>query len=484
MTSENLIIEVLANDLVDRVKGRFGAAIRAIHGEVANVIVKSVTHDSKSVRPGSLFVCVRGSRSDGHQHAAEAVANGAVCLLVDHFIDGLDTVVQLEVENTRDEMARIAAAFYGFPGDAMTLVGITGTNGKTTTAHTLESMLIASGKRVGVIGTLTQRRTTPEATDVQERLAELRRDGCEIVVLEVTSHALELQRVRGLVFQVAIFTNLSQDHLDFHGTIEVYFRAKAKLFTPEYAVRAVVNGDDRYGRLLFDGAEIPTERTTLADLSDLQLGPNGSTFQWSDRRFSMPIAGQFNVMNALQAATAARLLGIEFDAIATGMAATRVAGRFEPVDVGQPFAVYVDFAHTPDGLERVLGAARQTLQSGRLISVFGCGGDRDRTKRPLMAEIGARLSDVTYFTSDNPRSETVESILDDMLVGAPDQKHVHVEPDRRRAMEMAFREAKPGDVVVIAGKGHEQGQESNGVVTPFDDRMVSSELLQELGLGS
>jgi UDP-N-acetylmuramoyl-L-alanyl-D-glutamate--2,6-diaminopimelate ligase len=219
-------------------------------------------------------------------------------------------------------------------------------------------------------------------------------------------------------------------------------------------------------------------------LSDLQLGPNGSTFQWSDHAFSMPIAGPFNVMNALQAGTAARLLGIELDAIATGMAATHVAGRFEPVDVGQPFAVYVDFAHTPDGLERVLEAARQTLQSGRLISVFGCGGDRDRAKRPLMAEIGARVSDVAFFTSDNPRSETIDSILEDMLDGVSDRKYVHIEPDRRRAIEMAFREAKAGDVVVIAGKGHEQGQESNGVVTPFDDRTVSGALLRELGLAS
>jgi UDP-N-acetylmuramoyl-L-alanyl-D-glutamate--2,6-diaminopimelate ligase len=484
MTGAGPTIEVPVSELIKRVEGRFGAVVRSVHGEIGNVVIRSVTHDSQLVRPGSLFVCVRGSRSDGHDHAAEAFASGAACLLVDKFIHGLSPVVQLEVENTRDEMARFAAALYGFPGDQMTLVGVTGTNGKTTTAHTLESMLAAGGKRVGVIGTLTQKRTTPEATDVQERLAELRDDGCEIVVMEVTSHALELQRVRGLMFQVVIFTNLSQDHLDFHGTIEAYFRAKAKLFTPEYAGRAVVNGDDRYGRLLFDGAEIPTEQTTLAELSDLQLGPNGSTFRWLDHQFSMPIAGPFNVMNALQAAAVARLLGLDLDAIAAGMATTHVAGRFEPIDVGQPFAVYVDFAHTPDGLERVLGAARQTLKSGRLLSVFGCGGDRDRTKRPLMGEIGARLSDVVFFTSDNPRSEAVESILNDMLEGVPEREHVRVEPDRRRAIELALREARPGDVVVVAGKGHEQGQESDGVITPFDDRTVSGEILRELGLAS
>jgi UDP-N-acetylmuramoyl-L-alanyl-D-glutamate--2,6-diaminopimelate ligase len=481
MTGE-WVVEVRVEELIRSVTERFGDVVRAVHGEQANVIVTSLTHVSQMVQPGSLFICVRGSRSDGHDHARDAVSAGAVCLLVDRLIADLGDVVQIEVENTRDEMARVASAFYNFPADHMTLVGVTGTNGKTTTAHTLESMLAASGKKVAVIGTLTQKRTTPEATDVQQRLAELHRDGYEVVVMEVTSHALELQRVRGLVFEVAIFTNLSQDHLDFHGTIEAYFRAKAKLFTPEYAVRAVVNADDRYGRLLFDGAAIPTSQTSLSELTHLELGPNGSTFQWSGHQFVMPIAGPFNVMNALQAASAAMILGVSASDIATGMAATHVAGRFEPIDVGQPFAVYVDFAHTPDGLERVLGAARQTVLTGRLISVFGCGGDRDRTKRPMMGEIGARLSDLTIFTSDNPRSERIEAILADMLEGVADQTYVHVEADRREAIAVALRSAKPGDVVVIAGKGHEQGQESNGVVVPFDDRTVSSELLRELGL--
>jgi UDP-N-acetylmuramoyl-L-alanyl-D-glutamate--2,6-diaminopimelate ligase len=467
-------------ELVSRLEARYGTVIRHSHSAAEALEVTGVTHDSRAVRSGSVFVCVRGMSADGHDHARAAIAAGAVALVVDHRLDDVGDVSQIEVENTRDEMGRFAAAFYGFPGDHMVLIGVTGTNGKTTTAHTLESILRAAGKSVGVIGTLTQKRTTPEATDIQERLAELCNDGCEIVVMEVTSHALELQRVRGLQFSIAVFTNLSQDHLDFHGSIESYFRAKARLFTREYAKCAIVNADDRYGRLLFDGAEIPTQPVSIGDAKDLVLGPHGSVFSLDGHQLAMPIAGSFNVMNAIEAVTAARQLDVPWEAIAEGMANTRVAGRFEPIEAGQPFAVYVDFAHTPDGLERVLSAARETIGNGRLLSVFGCGGDRDRTKRPVMAEVGSRLSDVTIFTSDNPRSERVEAILRDMLDGVADQKNVHVQPDRRLAIESALDQARAGDVVVIAGKGHEQGQEAGGVVTPFDDRDVARSYLRSI----
>lgn len=470
-------------DLVSAVERRFGQVVVEVVGDQSREVA-SITHNSTVVKPNELFVCVRGSSSDGHDYAAEAVNRGASCLLVDHTIPGIDPVAQVVVKDTRLEMGRFAAAVHGFPADGLTLIGITGTNGKTTTAHTIESILRAAGRSVEVIGTLTQKRTTPEATDIQERLAELRSSGCEFVVMEVTSHALDLHRVRGLRFAVAVFTNLSQDHLDFHGTIEAYFRSKAKLFRPEYADRAIVNGDDRYGRLLFDSAEIPTEQISLGSVEELVLGQRGSTFVWNGQRFKIPIAGTFNVMNGLQAAAVARMLGIEWAPIIAGVESVRVPGRFEPIDAGQPFAVYVDFAHTPDGLERVLGAARETLGTGRLISVFGCGGDRDRAKRPMMGDIGARLSDVAYFTSDNPRSESIESILNDMLEGVAHPENVRVVADRREAIESAFLDAQPGDVVVIAGKGHEQGQEISGTVTPFDDRDVARSLLRDAGWGS
>lgn len=467
-------------ELVPAVEQRFGKLVLDIVGE-QSALITSITHNSASVGPNSMFVCVRGSSSNGHDYASDAVSRGASCLLVDHFIDGLDPVTQIVVKDTRAEMGRFAAGVYGFPADRLTLIGVTGTNGKTTTAHTIESIVRGAGRHVEVIGTLTQKRTTPEATDIHERLAVLAQSGCEFVVMEVTSHALDLHRVRGLHFAVAVFTNLSQDHLDFHGTIEAYFRSKAKLFTAEFSDRAIVNGDDRYGRLLFDSAEIPTETVSLSAVDDLRLGSRGSTYRWNGQHFAVPIAGAFNVMNALQASSVARLLGIGWDSIVAGISAVRVPGRFEPVDAGQPFAVYVDFAHTPDGLERVLGAARETAGSGRLISVFGCGGDRDRAKRPLMGEIGVRLSDVAYFTSDNPRSEEIEAILNDMLLGVSERQNVRVVPDRRMAIESALRDAHPGDVVVIAGKGHEQGQVSAGIVTPFDDRNVAREILRDLG---
>lgn len=467
-------------EIVARVESRFGNVVRSMVGD-DSLAVRAITHSSMHVGPQTLFVCVRGSSSNGHDFAKEAVERGASALLVDHVVEGVDGVAQIVVENTRAEMGRFAASVFGFPGDALTLIGITGTNGKTTTAHTLESILRAAGRSVEVIGTLTQKRTTPEATDIQERLGELRDAGCEFVVMEVTSHALDLFRVRGLHFAVAVFTNLSQDHLDFHGTIEAYFRSKAKLFTSEYSERAFVNGDDRYGRLLADGAEISTEQISLSAVDDLVLGPRGSTFTWQGHRFEVPIAGAFNVMNALEATAVARVLGLDWSPIINGIAAVRVPGRFEPVDAGQPFAVYVDFAHTPDGLERVLSAARETVGSGRLISVFGCGGDRDRTKRPVMGEIGARLSDLAIFTSDNPRSESPEYILDEMLAGVSGQENVRVIVDRYRAIESALSAAVSGDVVVIAGKGHEQGQESLGTVTPFDDRDVAREILRSQG---
>ena len=451
-----------------------------------SVNLRSVTHDSRAVRDGSVFCCIRGARTDGHLFAEDAIAAGARALLVDHRLPLSRPIPQIVVPDTRRAMGPVAAAVLGYPGDAMELIGVTGTNGKTTTAHMLAAILSASGRKTAVIGTLTQQRTTPEGTDLQNRLAELRDGGFMSVVMEVTSHAIELHRVDGLHFRVGVFTNLSQDHLDFHATMEAYFRAKARLFEPGFVDEAVVNADDLHGHLLIDAATVPTTKFVLDDAEAITLAPSSSTFRWQGTPITLSMAGAFNVMNALAAAVTADRLGVDHASIAAGLASVTVAGRYEPVDAGQPFAVVVDFAHTPDGLERVLRAARATLGRGhRLIVVFGCGGDRDRAKRPSMGAIAATLADVAVLTSDNPRSEDPAAILAEVGAGVPMGRSLVVEPDRRVAIATALGIAGPGDVVVIAGKGHETGQDIAGVVHPFDDRLVASEELHRLlGVGT
>lgn len=477
-------VQHLAGLLAD---GPWPVTTRVVADERAlDAVVTSVTHDSRRVRPGSLFCCVRGGVADGHSFASAAVGAGAVAVLVDHPMDLPAGVAQLVVDDTRAAMARVAAAFHGFPGDGMELIGITGTNGKTTTAHLLQAVLARTGRVVEVIGTLTQKRTTPEATDLQERLAELRDRGTTTVVMEVTSHALELHRVDALRFRVGVFTNLSQDHLDFHGTMEDYFQAKARLFAPERVVAAVVNADDPYGARLLADAKVSCTPYRAVDAEALVLAAEGSEFRWGGTTVHLPMGGMFNVMNALAAATTARMIGVADAVVAEGLGAVTVPGRYEPVRAGQPFAVVVDFAHTPDGLERVLQAARSSAgPSGRVLCTFGAGGDRDRTKRPLMGAVAARLADLVLITSDNPRSEDPLAVIGEVLAGAHDSPRAQVrsEPDRRAAIRGVLSEARPGDVVVIAGKGHESGQEIAGVVHPFDDRVVAREELDALGRG-
>ena len=445
-------------------------------------LLSNATHDSQ--RTGELlermlFCCVRGLRVDGHAYASDAVAGGARALLVDHVLD-LE-VDQVVVENVREAMGYAASIVHGDPGRTMRMVAITGTNGKTTTAHMLEAILLAAGRRPAVLGTLTQTRTTPEATDLHARLADFRDQGRTDVVMEVTSHALDLHRIDGCHFAVGVFTNLSQDHLDYHGTMERYFTAKAKLFVPGFIDHAVVNRDDLHGRLLSDAALVPTTEIRLTDAEDLELRPNGSTFSWNGVSIRLPLAGAFNVRNALGAAVVARVLGISDDAIVRGLGAAVVPGRYEPIREGQQFAVVVDFAHTPDGLLNVLSAARSSLSpSGRLLTVFGCGGDRDRGKRPQMGSLAAMYSDLTVVTSDNPRSEDPHSIVDEIVAGIEDPTNVTTILDRREAIRWAIAQAKSDDIVLIAGKGHETGQERDGVVTPFDDRNEAREALRLL----
>jgi UDP-N-acetylmuramoyl-L-alanyl-D-glutamate--2,6-diaminopimelate ligase len=467
-------------------RGHAGELINAAALAGDSPIVTGCTHDSRRVTTGVLFACVTGAQMDGHRFAQTAVENGAVALLVDHRVETTPQVPQLIVDDVRVALGHVAAAVYGYPADHLIMVGITGTNGKTSTAHMLADILIAAGHPTEVIGTLTQTRTTPESTDLHERLDQFRSAGVTHVVMEVTSHALVLHRVAGVHFAVAIFTNLSQDHLDFHETMEAYFRAKALLFTPEFADHAVVNIDDPKGQLLLDAASIPTSSFSMTQAENLETGIT-SNFSLRGTPVELNVGGRFSVSNALAAAEAAHVMGVGDDAIANGLANANVPGRFESVFAGQPFSVIVDYAHTPDGLERVLESARSILGSpGRLITVFGCGGDRDRTKRPLMGATAAVRSDVAIVTSDNPRSEDPSSIIADIVAGIASDRLpiVMTIADRRSAITEAISQARSGDVVVIAGKGHEQGQDIGGVISPFDDRVVAREVIAATGMST
>jgi UDP-N-acetylmuramoyl-L-alanyl-D-glutamate--2,6-diaminopimelate ligase len=384
------------------------------------------------------------------------------------------------VDDTRGAMAPLAAAFYGRPSAAMTVVGVTGTAGKTTTTHLLASIFDTAGRPCGVLGTLTGVHTTPEAPELQRRLSAFRAEGKVAVAMEVSSHALEQRRVDGTRFAVAVFTNLGRDHLDFHGTPERYFAAKARLFDPALSDRGVANADDPHGHVLIDAAPVPMTAFSMIDAVDLIVGPLSSRFRWRGRPVSLPIGGRFNVANALAAATAASVAGVDDAAIADGLAASSpVPGRFEPVDAGQPFRVIVDFAHTPESLSSVLAAAREVARGGRVIVTFGCGGDRDPAKRPAMGAAAADAADVVVVTSDNPRSEDPAAIIGAVTSGIPVAARARVvtEPDRRSAIAGALAAAGPGDVVVIAGKGHETGQAFADRTVAFDDRAVARELL-------
>jgi UDP-N-acetylmuramoyl-L-alanyl-D-glutamate--2,6-diaminopimelate ligase len=452
-------------------------------GPTYDPIITDITFDSRRVTPGALFCCVRGDHSDGHQFAAAAVNDGAVAIVVDHELSVPADTVQIVVDDTRRAMAFLSAAYFGEPSNDMTVVGITGTNGKTTTAHILSCALENLGSPTGTIGTLSGSHTTPEAPELQRRLAEFKANGCASVAMEVSSHALALDRVLGTRFRVAVFTNLGRDHLDLHGTLERYFAAKARLFEPDLSDRGVINVDDVHGRLLLDVASIPLTTFSLNDASDIEIGAFHHAYTWHGERVRVQLGGRFNVMNSLAAATTLDVLGYTAADIASGLAATTlVPGRFEPVDAGQDFVVVVDYAHTPDALTEVLAGARSAANENRVIVVFGCGGDRDREKRPLMGLAAATSADQLIVTSDNPRSEDPAEIINDIIQGVPADYRTRavVEPDRQRAIAAALRAAGPGDVVVIAGKGHETTQTIHSTVSPFDDRIVARTLLETM----
>jgi UDP-N-acetylmuramoyl-L-alanyl-D-glutamate--2,6-diaminopimelate ligase len=445
--------------------------------EVANwapVDVRDLAYDLRAVGPGVLFFCVPGARADGHDFAAAAVERGAAALVVERPL--APAVPQLVVPSARAAMAVAADEFFGCPSEELELAGVTGTNGKTTTAFLLYSILEAAGRRPGLLGTVEARvggavrqleRTTPEAIDLQRLFREMLDTGNRSCALEASSHAAELHRLDLVRFRVLVFTNLSQDHLDFHGTMERYFGAKRRLFE---TAPAVVNVDDPWGRRLVD--ELGGAELTFGLCESADVGPDALA------GIELKLRGRFNALNALGALAAARVLGVEADAVRAGLEAVEgVPGRFEEVDEGQPFTVLVDYAHTPDSLDNVLRAARD-LTDGRLICVFGCGGDRDREKRPLMGRVASELADLVVVTSDNPRSEDPDAIIAAIVAGTAGD--AVVEPDRRAAVEAAVEAAKPGDVVVVAGKGHEQGQDIGGVLLPFDDREVARDALRKL----
>jgi UDP-N-acetylmuramoyl-L-alanyl-D-glutamate--2,6-diaminopimelate ligase len=452
----------------------------------ADPAITAVVHDTRDVVAGALFCCVRGSRVDGHDLAGRAVAAGAVALVVDVDID-VDAP-QILVPDVRQAMGPLAAAFWGEPSRHMTVTGVTGTAGKTTVTHLLQSILVNAGLDTGIIGTLSGLHTTPEATELQAQLAAERAAGRAAVVMEVSSHGLAQARVDGTRFAVAVFTNLSRDHLDFHHTMDEYFAAKARLFDPVFTDRAVVCIDDPWGRRLVDDlaerGDLAVVPYGLAEVADLEVRTDGCTFTWEGATVHVGLPGRFNALNALAAATTARMLGVDVDTIAAGLAAaTLPAGRFEPVDSGQPFAVLVDYSHKPEALEQALTTSRELTPKGRITVVFGCGGDRDATKRPIMGEVAARLADAVVLTSDNPRSEDPLAIIDEVRAGIPADRldALTVEPDRRRAIALAVGRAGPGDLVLVAGKGHETTQTIGDVVLPFDDRVEVRAALAELG---
>jgi UDP-N-acetylmuramoyl-L-alanyl-D-glutamate--2,6-diaminopimelate ligase len=450
-----------------------------VRGDPASTEVEAVDFDSRRVRPGSLFCCVPGQRSDGHLYAAQAVGGGATSLLCDRFLDLEVTQVRVATGAVRPAMATAASAFFDHPSRALTMVGVTGTNGKTTVTQLVRSILARSGLSTGVIGTLEGERTTPESPVLQRLLAGFRDDGTRAVAMEVSSHGLAQHRVDGIVFDVAAFTNLSRDHLDHHRTMDEYFAAKARLFDPLRTRAAVVNVDDPWGRQLADRvvgtAVVPVRRS---DASDIVLSVGSSSFRWRGHAMTVPLSGMFNVDNALVAATVAVTLGVDVDLVAEGLAAAApIPGRMEVVAPGPPFAVMVDYAHTPAGLDVALSSARGLAGSGRVICVFGCGGERDRGKRPQMGAVAAQWSDAIVLTSDNPRSEDPAAIIDQIRSGIGDTAELAIEPRRAEAIARAIGMAAPGDVVVIAGKGHETTQVLADRLVPFDDRVEARRAL-------
>jgi UDP-N-acetylmuramoyl-L-alanyl-D-glutamate--2,6-diaminopimelate ligase len=474
-----------------------------------DVEVMDITSDSREICPGWAFLALKGEHADGATFLPQALARGACAVISEEPLVVPEGVAACEfLADPRLRMAEMARRLNGTPDEHLALIGVTGTNGKTTTTYLLEAIAAAAGERAAVIGTVGARlgdeviasdHTTPEADDLQALLAHMRDAGAGVVAMEVSSHALAQHRVDGTRFAAVCFTNLTHEHLDYHGTLDAYFDAKAALFDTRFAPAAAINLDDAHGRTLVsrlhargdDALVVLTYGTgDAADVraTDIVLGAGGNAFVLHDTRtgasapVASPLVGEFNVANALAAAATALAAGFEFAAVVAGLTAPlTVPGRMERVDAGQGFTVLVDYAHTPDALALALAATRD-IADGQVIVVFGCGGDRDAAKRPLMGEAAGRAADVVIVTSDNPRSEDPQAIAAAALAGVEQTgASATVELDRRAAIRSALRAARPGDVVLVAGKGHESGQTAGGVTLPFDDRVVAREELGALG---
>jgi len=478
-----------------------------ILAQSGNSIVTGVEYDSRRVKPGNVFVAMRGESSDGNQYVDQAIAAGAVAIVTDSDARP-ENVAWARVGHGRRALAGVSANFYGRPAEKLAVTGITGTNGKSTTAFLVEAILAAAGRRIALLGTIEYHvagkilpapHTTPEPLEVQRLFCDALAAGATEAVMEVSSHALAQERVFGIPFDVAVFTNLTRDHLDYHQTMERYFSSKRVLFAgcgTKAPRAAILNVDDESGLQLAKfskgrSAEVLTYGLTKADFhaTKLEIAPQGTRFNLVTPDEIIPVVsqliGRVNVYNVLAASAAAYARGCPSEAIAAGIEnCTRVPGRFERVDCGQPFTVVVDYAHTDDALRNLTSLAREFVKpaGNRVITVFGCGGDRDRSKRPLMGEAAGKGSDFVVLTSDNPRREDPLAIINDAVVGLQRSgTRYKTEPDRRAAIHLVLSEARAGDIVLIAGKGHEQIQITSRGTAPFDDKLIAAEALRDLG---
>ena len=463
-----------------------------------NIEIGDLTMNSRDTAQNGLFFCISGSRVDAHDFAPQAVENGCTALVVSHFINTLN-VPQIKVQNVRSAMAYISSAFFGHPAHKLRLIGVSGTKGKTTTTYLVKSIMEEAGFKVGLIGTtgnmigdrcIKSVLTTPDSIDLHRTFRQMLDEGVEIVCMEVSAHAIDMHRVDGLFFEAACYTNLSQDHLDYFHTMENYFEAKKKFFTSNFALNVSLNIDDETSLQILDDMTVPYLTYGIRVNSDLyardiEISENGIHFLIQLRNIetfevSMQMTGMFNVYNALAAASLAMIFGVSVSAIQAGLHNVKsVPGRIELLDLPLPFKVILDYSHSPDALENILTTVR-TFTQNRLIVLFGCGGDRDQGKRPLMGEIGGQLADFCILTSDNPRTEDPDAILEAIEEGIKQTsgKYTVIE-NRREAIRCALDMAEDGDIVILAGKGHETYQDIMGVKRPFDEKAVVNELLEE-----
>ena len=477
---------MLLNNLID------GMDVKKIVGTIDDIDVGGICYNSLKAKGGDVFVAIKGFNSDGHKYIESAVKNGAVAAIVEEVQQNLD-IPQIVFEDTRSALALLSAKYYDYPTNKFTLIGVTGTNGKTTVTYLVKHILESKGYKVGLIGTnqnmvgnmvLKSERTTPESLELQELFSIMARDGADYVIMEVSSHALELKRVLGCNFKVGAFTNLTQDHLDFHITMDNYAKAKAKLF---YACKyGVVNADDSYAEKLVEDAKADIDYYGVKEnckhkAENVSYSEKGVEFDIDGCRVSLAIPGEFSVYNALCAIGICRSLGIETDDCAAALkSAHGVKGRAEVVNIPSDYTVVIDYAHTPDGVENIINAVKGFCK-GRFIAMFGCGGDRDRTKRPIMGEIAGTLADLCIVTSDNPRTENPSAIIEDVLEGVKRTNVCYeVVENRKDAIERAMRIAQKDDVVLLLGKGHETYQILNDGIIDFDERKIVKEIFERI----